>query len=86
MSKRLYLLKQDINRDWDTYDSMIVCATSEDEARLMHPSEYRETLEDIDYFDSWVPLSKADKIEITVIGYAEKDVEIGVVLASFNAG
>ena len=28
----LYLLTQDVNMDWDTYDSAIVCAESEEEA------------------------------------------------------
>ena len=34
----LYLLTQDVNMDWDTYDSVIVCAESEEEAVKIHPN------------------------------------------------
>lgn len=33
----LYLLTQHSNRGYDTYDSMVVAAESEEDARLMHP-------------------------------------------------
>ena len=33
----LYLLTQDVNVGWDTYDSAIVCAESEAEAVKIHP-------------------------------------------------
>ena len=34
----LYLLTQDVNMGWDTYDSAIVCAESEEEAVKIHPN------------------------------------------------
>lgn len=36
----IYLLKQDWNNDYDTYDSVVVIAENEQEARKIHPSEY----------------------------------------------
>ena len=35
----LYKVSQNINNGYDTYDSVVVCAESEKEARLIHPSE-----------------------------------------------
>ena len=36
----IYLVSQDINRNYDTYDSFVCIAESEDAARMMHPSKY----------------------------------------------
>ena len=36
----IYLLEQNYVDGWDTYDSMVVIAKSEEEARKIHPSEY----------------------------------------------
>ena len=82
----LYLISQDENRDWDSYDSAVVCAESEDEAREIHPSGHS---------DPWTPLypgttgtwaSSPDNVSVELIGEAESSIEKGVVLASFNAG
>ncbi len=35
----IYLLEQDINFDWDHYDSCVVVADSEEEARHIHPGQ-----------------------------------------------
>ena len=79
----LYLLEQDVNMDWDTYDSVIVCAESEEEAVKIHPNG--------DFFDTgwrwrdaWV--ENPSLVKCQKIGVADKSVEKGVVLASFNAG
>jgi|688.fasta_scaffold01636_6 hypothetical protein len=39
---KLYKISQEENRDYDTYDSAVVIAESEDEARLIHPYWYGE--------------------------------------------
>ena len=79
----LYLLEQDVNMDWDTYDSVIVCAESEEEAVKIHPNG--------DFFDTgwrwrdeWV--ENPSLVKCQKIGVADESVEKGVVLASFNAG
>ena len=37
---KLYLIQQNTNCAYDTYDSAVVIATSEEEARYIHPSKY----------------------------------------------
>lgn len=37
---KIYKISQGLNTGWDTYDSVVVCAESEDDARTIHPSEY----------------------------------------------
>jgi len=36
----LYLIYQDVNNDYDTYYSAVVAATSDDDAKNIHPSGY----------------------------------------------
>ena len=79
----LYLLTQDVNTDWDTYDSVIVCAESEEEAVKINP--------DGDIFGTvrrwgsgWV--KDPSLVKCRKIGVADESIEKGVVLASFNAG
>ena len=93
--KRLYRITQDKCTGYDTYSDAIVCATSEDEAKLIHPHEYFNSPE-YDYglpwyehtgrwdFDSW-PLPEF--VTATLVGLADDSVELGEVLcASFHAG
>jgi hypothetical protein len=37
---KLYKLSQSLNNNYDTYGSAVVCAESEEEARLIHPSKF----------------------------------------------
>lgn len=80
----LYYLTQDSNNDYDTYDSVIVAAKSEDEARVIHPAG--EPLPHWNPWEqsSWVP--SPDLVKVYLIGTAIEGTEQGVVLASFNAG
>lgn len=82
----LYLIKQDVNNNYDTYDSAIVIATSEEEAKTIHPDGSR-----------WDGISWAgfrpdgswcnpENITVRLIGFPSSG-EVGdVVVASFNAG
>jgi hypothetical protein len=82
MSRRLYLISQSENTDYDTYDSAVVCAPDEEAARNTHPrsqSPYFDPEDD----DSWCGY---DKVTVKLLGLAYDDVEYGVVCASFNAG
>jgi hypothetical protein len=76
---KLWLISQTTNNDYDTYDSAVVCAETEEAARGIHPSgsgwEYSS--------GSWV---SEDKVTVRLIGEATEDIPPGVVLASFNAG
>lgn len=99
--KKLYKLSQDVNNGYDTYDSIIVCAYSEQDARKIHPSRFVTHMKDdmwygtrIDgseyetenSFGTWVSCKDLDKVKVEFIGDADDSVEYGVVLASFNAG
>ncbi len=91
----LYLVTQSINSDYDTYDAMIVCAATEEEARIINPGGYNEWGEDSWYFiksdgeceknedRTWCLPSQ---VIIICIGKASENIKPGVILSSFNAG
>jgi len=80
----LYLISQDINNDYDTYDSAVVAAESKEEARGIHPHEdFGSDGFDID-FDDWVRPIDAYKIKVELIGTTDK--KKGVILSSYRAG
>lgn len=74
---KLYLISQNANSDYDTYDSAVVAAYDEEEARNTHPDG------DWEYNYSW---AEPEEVSVKYIGIATTDIEPGVVLASFNAG
>jgi len=76
----LYLISQNENNDYDTYDSVVVCAATEDEARNIFPG-YGEWGES---YSGWC--SKPELVHVWLIGEANEEVDAGVVLASFYAG
>ena len=81
----LYLVTQDENYGYDTYDSMVVCATSRAEAVKLHPYG------DEGYDDERASMYKAwctspEDANADLIGIAAHGIKKGVVIASFNAG
>ena len=74
----LYLISQDENKDWDTFDSAVVAAANEEEARNIHPGG-----PDRNWDYTWT--SSAVHVKVKLIGKATQGVS-GVVCASFNAG
>jgi len=75
----LYKISQTDNDDWDTYDSAIVCAASEDDARQINPGgRWNSSL------DGWC--KSPDLVTVELLGTANDDIPAGVVLSSFNAG
>lgn len=80
----MYLyLSQDIHNGYDTYDSCIVAAESEDEARCIYPSEDVETIWDQGSFAAWA--HNPSQVKVKLIGEAI-NCKKGVILASYNAG
>ncbi len=79
-SLNLYLVSQDQNTKYDTYDSMVVAAPDEETARNTHPRDNNYWGRD---YDSWC--RTPDKATVQLIGKAV-NVEEGVIIASFNAG
>lgn len=77
----LYLISQDVKTGWDTYDSAVVAAKDEEEARKIRP-DGRER--DEDYYGAWA--KKPEQVKVELIGKAVEGTEKGVILSSFNAG
>ncbi len=89
----LYLITQEQNTGWDSYDSAVVCAPDEETARHMHPSGsqtegYDRPLKlwwEAKYpHGSWA--RDLEAVAVKLIGEAAADVAEGIVCASFNAG
>ena len=80
---KLYLLTQNDNTGYDTYDSCIVCAENEQDAITISPDEYHK-IEDKYQYTSWA--REVSSITCEEIGEANEKQVRGVVLASFNAG
>lgn len=79
---KLYKLTQSSNNNYDTFDSLIVAANNEDEARLIHPNG-----EDVKWgsrYSTWAYLP--EDVKVTLIGEADSTILKGIVLSSFNAG
>ena len=82
---KLYLLTQDEVCSYDTYDSCVVVAETEEEARWIRP-DYG-TWEKPSYSPSWP--TKVENVEVKFIGYAATDASLkagDLILSSFNAG
>ena len=75
----IYLLSQSDNRGYDTYDSCVVYAESEDAARLIMPSRYAE-------FGGGSWASSSIGVEVDYLGTDALATRAGLILASFNAG
>ncbi len=86
----LYLISQNVNGGYDTYDSAVVAAKSVDDARTIHPTEYETHVINgkIEWKggggENWVKYSDINLVEVELIGTT--NMERGVILASFNAG
>lgn len=78
----LYRISQTVNYGWDTYDSAIVAAETENDARNIHPSGNNSNFGGICSWSTWC---EPEDVNIELIGTAVTGIE-GVVLASFNAG
>ena len=77
---KLYLLSQDVNDNYDTYDSCVVVAESEEDAVTMKPHDMY-SLFDCGLNDMWCEIKD---VQVEYLG--ETKLERGVVCASFNAG
>ena len=95
---KIYLVSQDENDSYDTFDSFICYANNEDEARTMSPREEHFCKWDdklkkhtrCDWFDpecyndEWA--SSLDNVKVEYLGEASSKLEPAVILASYNAG
>lgn len=78
----LYLISQNYCNGYDTYDSAVVVAATQDEAIDIHPSgEWPSCSYD------WVDRRETMYVDCKIIGVAAENLEAGtIVCASYNAG
>ena len=76
---KLWLISQTACNGYDSYDSAVVAAVTEEDARNIHPGFGRMSVS-----SSWC--QTPEQVSVEYLGLAEPTVEPGVVLASFNAG
>lgn len=93
---KLYLLSQEVVTGYDTYESMVVAALSEEDARTIHPDPSISCIIDGEWAnpneedselwrrDFWVPADQIDKIDVMYLG--DTNLERGVLCASFKGG
>ena len=87
---KIFKISQYENRDYDTYDSAVVYAENEDEARNMSPSSgnlmtgKEWELECHYHYNRWA--GSPESIKVEYLAEAKEGSKQGVILASFNAG
>lgn len=92
MSLNIYLVSQDENGGYDTYDSFVCVAKSEEEARLFHPEGWIMTLDEKGglplHHNGWSLTSWAfsiDEVKVKHIGVADDSYkESQVLIASYH--
>jgi hypothetical protein len=98
----LYLITQDLVEGYDTYDSAVVVAETEDDARKIHPSPFVTHVKDGRWMGTYSEglnvsgeyvnddgtdwVMYGDIEHIKVECLGETSKEKGMILASFNAG
>jgi len=91
---KIYTIWQEINNNYDTYDSAIVYAENEEEAKRIHPNPYYKFDEEGDEYwtknegykqvsNSWCALKD---VKAKYLGENKDVKEKGLIIASFNAG
>lgn len=78
----IYKISQTENDDYDTYDSAIAYAETEEESRSIHPDGSTNW----DWYKQRLWVNSPDKVTVKKIGETNLEVKSGVILASFNAG
>jgi hypothetical protein len=88
MKNKIYLISQEENTDYDTYDSAVVVAPDVKTAKRINPDKTSNifmTQKDWEHtFPCWC--SSPAKVKVKYIGEADDKQKIGVICASFNAG
>jgi len=83
----IYLLEQNVNNGYDTFDSMVVCAPCETAARLMHPysdkNQPKDEWKPAEYWKVWA--NTPEEVQVTLLGTSNNPTQ-EIILRSFNAG
>ena len=78
---KLWIISQCVNRGYDTYDSAVVAAETEEEARNTLPSG--GTWQEARRYGGWA--SKPSEVDVEYLGETNREIS-GIILSSFNAG
>lgn len=87
---RLYRIWQEENNDYDTFDSAVVVANSDDEARQIHPGASKHYTNEKRWeqekgHGTWA--KRPELVQVEQIGIALDTFKPGqVIVSSFNAG
>jgi hypothetical protein len=86
---KLWLLSQDVNINYDTYDSCVVVEETAEKAKRVHPNGFLRANEKGEfgypYGSDWV--ISVENVNAKYIGEADSDLKAGdVICASYNAG
>ena len=73
----IYLLEQNDNMGYDTYDSCVVTANSEEEARQIRPGSKDWKIE---WHSTWC--NTPDKVIVTLLGKAKPNSKEGIIMSS----
>lgn len=89
----IYLISQTEATGYDTYDSFVTLAETEQEARETYPGNFNIhwkdgawQLENDQDWESSSWASSPEKVSVTLLGTAVKDRPAGIECSSFNAG
>jgi hypothetical protein len=80
---KLWLISQNVNTAYDTYDSAVVAAETEEEAKTMHP---QHLFKQYSWNKGWDNNTWCNIKHVKVEYLGETDKQKGVILASFHAG
>ena len=83
MALNLYVIWQTENTHYDTYDSAVVAAASEEEARAINPGG---GIPGVGFYQSCDWVKDISLVKVGLIGTAIRGTKAGVIIASFNAG
>ena len=81
---KIYLLTQNENAGYDTYDSCVVIAENEEEEKKIRPDGGSWERELKNKYCCWV--NHIERVSIEYIGEAKEESEEEVICSSFNAG
>lgn len=83
---KIFLISQEANNGYDTFDAAVVCAPDELTARNMNPGN-GQPMTEATWQKSYSPwCSSLEQVRAQYLGEAEECAKQGVVLASYNAG
>ncbi len=83
---KLWKISQSVNNGYDTYDSAVVAAETEEIAKRIHPARDFYALNAIDISNYEYDWAKPQDVKVEYLGEARNDLKEGVIVFSFNAG